>query len=69
MASLGGPCWPKPRGTHHGAHHPADVDRVVAAGAVPVLVPQELGVCVQQVEADGQDVFFKLVQREGRKHT
>lgn len=70
LGSLETPCWvrwwPVPRGTHHGAHHPADVHGVIAAGAIPVLVPQEFGVCVQQLEADGQDVVLELVQR-GKK--
>lgn len=67
LGRLGTPCrvsWrPEPHGTHHGAHHPANVHGVVAAGAIPVLVPQEFGVCVQQLEADGQDVVLELVQR------
>lgn len=39
--------------THHGAHHPANVHGVIAARAIPVLVPQVFGVYVQHVEADG----------------
>lgn len=53
--------------THHGAHHPADVRRVIAAGAIPVLVPQVFGIYVQHVEANGQDVILELVEsREER---
>lgn len=59
----------EPRSTHHGAHHPANINRVIATGAVQVLVPQEFGVDVQHLEADGQDLIFKLVrEREGREH-
>lgn len=53
--------------THHGAHHPADVHGVVAAGAVPVLVPQVFGVDVQHVEADGQDVILELVENREKR--
>lgn len=53
--------------THHGAHHPANVHGVIAAGAVPVLVPQVFGVYVQHVEADGQDVILKLVERREKR--
>lgn len=52
--------------THHGAHHPANVNGVIAMRAVQVLIPQEFGVDVQHLEADGQDLIFKLVQERER---
>lgn len=63
-----GGCWGQAAAqTHHGAHHPANVHGVIAAGAVPVLVPQVFGVYVQHLEADGQDFILKLVgSREKR---
>lgn len=54
-------------GTHHGAHHPANVHGVIAAGAVPVLIPQVFGVHVQHAEADGQDVILELVESREKR--
>lgn len=51
----------EPCSTHHGAHHPANINRVIAMRAVQVLILQEFGVDVQHLEADGQDLIFKLV--------
>lgn len=46
--------------THHGAHHPAHVDRSAAARAVLASILQELGVGVQEHQANIQDPIFKL---------
>lgn len=53
--------------THHAAHHSAHVDRAAAAGAVTVTVLQELGVDVQEHQADVQDPVFKLYRGNKRR--